>query len=618
MSVLKRFNGSDWIPIGPPAVKTNNSQQIKNNSRVNGTMLTNALDNLNNTLNNLESTTNNVKQEIEQSGFEPNENLITDQVNTILNSKPQLSSSVQNHSLTLNKFASSSVKYVTPEQYGAVGDGETDDSLAIQGAIDSCYPVFFTSNKTYIVTELLLWQGCILYGNGATLKRPNLKETPYEYDDETINSSYMINCELNSQPGNIEYSSYDGQIEIRDLVFDCNGFSMWDPTSGTSPYSTGYCIRCSGNTINETLYWENVLIDNCSFKNGYAPCVFSNEYVNLTMNNCYINDSYGIYINKSSNKVDLNNIKYNSNYDWTAFTTGGISEEENPVIDININNCTFFGGIDIYGIMPSPIYNINISNSYIVGKIIIFQLQNENCICKINNSYLKNENTGFSEHDYLGTIKISGNGTIIFESCNIYTVKGILLTGGTLDSLSNKIIINNCYINGVHNALQFYYKDPLAISMIPAQKKPGHFKVFINNCYFNSTAFSTINITGPDFSTQEFDYCYISNCIFNKFDNIISCINSAPVFNNGNNIIPISSKNTENYIVIPDKTIFKDEIWESPVPVLSQNITCFGSRTMYTDKLPSSGNYLNNVDIIQLTTDPYKKYKYINNEWVQL
>ena len=66
-----------------------------------------------------------------------------------LNAHPEATTTVQDNSLTINKMVVGTLGYVTPEMFGAAGDGVTDDTEAIQTALDSHDNVYF-SNKTYL------------------------------------------------------------------------------------------------------------------------------------------------------------------------------------------------------------------------------------------------------------------------------------------------------------------------------------------------------------------------------------------------------------------------------------------------------------------------------------
>lgn len=63
---------------------------------------------------------------------------------------------------------------VNADWFGAVGDGETDDTIAIQKALDSLdngYTLIFSAGKTYKTTSLVINKSNIeVNGNGATLK----------------------------------------------------------------------------------------------------------------------------------------------------------------------------------------------------------------------------------------------------------------------------------------------------------------------------------------------------------------------------------------------------------------------------------------------------------------
>ena len=59
--------------------------------------------------------------------------------------------------------------YATPEMYGAVGDGLTDDTDAMQECLDS-NDIIVLPHKTYVISKTLeLRDGIHIYGTGCTL-----------------------------------------------------------------------------------------------------------------------------------------------------------------------------------------------------------------------------------------------------------------------------------------------------------------------------------------------------------------------------------------------------------------------------------------------------------------
>jgi len=110
---------------------------------------------------------------------------VGDAVADWLDDHPEATTTVQDGSLTEAKFTSTlklkTVKdYVTPEMYGAVGDGVADDTTAMLSAITYCENNNFALllTKTYLITSELLTSGISIFGNGhGTLKLNNVNAT---------------------------------------------------------------------------------------------------------------------------------------------------------------------------------------------------------------------------------------------------------------------------------------------------------------------------------------------------------------------------------------------------------------------------------------------------------
>lgn len=85
--------------------------------------------------------------------------------------------------------------YVTPEQYGAVGDGVTDDSQAVQHACDAGYAVYFDSGKTYyLASTVTIDHDCHLFGGeNTTIKTASVTSG----GTTTLNSAFIVSGTLN-------------------------------------------------------------------------------------------------------------------------------------------------------------------------------------------------------------------------------------------------------------------------------------------------------------------------------------------------------------------------------------------------------------------------------------
>ena len=162
--------------------------------------------------------------------------------------------------------------YVTPEMFGAYGDGATNDSAAIQKALCTGLPVHF-AGKTYIATEVITKTApnVIMQGSGT--------ESVIKWGITTTGG--LRNYAAMISDDDLENTAYlrSGSVLIENMVFDGNADNITDyPVTNAfglcaffarKSYSVKNCtfMNCHADGIHMRGIYGNVSVENCIFKN---------------------------------------------------------------------------------------------------------------------------------------------------------------------------------------------------------------------------------------------------------------------------------------------------------------------------------------------------------------
>lgn len=221
-------------------------------------------------------------------------NTIVATVNQWLDDHPEATTTVQDHSLTNKKLVLGTLDFVTPEMFGAMGDGVTDDSLSLQEAIDYAIQnhVGLKAAKTYYITTGLSVKGyreeidsqtrILHYGDRINLDFSNAKiiydGIDYAFTVEMIHSGYFNVGTINAANGGGVYMhSYSVLNYINYLTID--GCEIYASAS-----KDGILI------FNEAGGWNNQnVIKNIRFTKGLYAIHFKNDSKNK-INEWYIDN----------------------------------------------------------------------------------------------------------------------------------------------------------------------------------------------------------------------------------------------------------------------------------------------------------------------------------------
>lgn len=294
-------------------------------------------------------------------------------------------------------YINTMLDYVSPEMFGAVGDGITDDSNAIQNAINNANgkPVVFMSSNYLIENQIVLTNNTKIFGQGAIV---------------TIKAGTVIN-------GAAFYGNNKTDIYIEGIKVNVNGPTLEVPTS-----------RDDYNRRNRAFAFNvctNVEVCKCRIDNLYTSAIsFSNLYGSCSIHDCYFTapnskkQGYtGEFISISNfGSINMNNgaVDIKNNY-----FKGNISSDDNGTTAL-YGTCAivvtnFYGKLTIDGNLINDcgrahtleqdhrlfaidfyvnVHNATVSNNIIRSTCGFIRLKGcENCVVENNYVYYKKLNS---------------------------------------------------------------------------------------------------------------------------------------------------------------------------------------------------------------------------------
>ena len=277
--------------------------------------------------------------DLQNGGYVADQQQIEQKVKSWLDEHPEATTTVQDDSLTYKKLVKGTIGYVTPEMFGAIGDGIVDDTTALNICGNFGLPILLT--KVYRISSNITFNGDVFgggkiisdYGNHVIPKNIILDSNCNNFSN--ISTSGLSFIVLNhSSPltiDNCNISNYGNGIlllgsNVSDVTISNNIFkNQLVFLSGESANNIYGCIAIESSTVNGKLnIISNEIINTCIFGIIVYDSTFEDDFLienNLLKNigvNRDISDTNfsgcgGIYSSLSSCGIVSNNRIINVN-----------------------------------------------------------------------------------------------------------------------------------------------------------------------------------------------------------------------------------------------------------------------------------------------------------------
>lgn len=267
------------------------------------------------------------------------------------------------------------LKSISVKDFGAKGDGVTDDSAAIQRAIDEASVnsqnlIFPSSNGVYLIKDTItLKSNLFISGYGATIYMPsqpspkimfksggeqyvrNIKIEGLGFSSE--NNVDGVNYEIGSKTSNIQaiyIQGVDG-LTIKDVRMDnmYNGLKL--------------------NYSDKMILNNNIAIDGLDIYNSRTP-IYADGTNNFNIKNSILDAGGGathwlhcVYISADTDNFVFDNVTFRNSPGGGVTIGSSYPERSNPknitIKNSKIENCN--RGFNVYGASNIEVLNVNIS-----------------------------------------------------------------------------------------------------------------------------------------------------------------------------------------------------------------------------------------------------------------
>ena len=357
-------------------------------------------------------------------------------------------------------------KVVNVKYFGATGDGETDDILAIKKALDyaedeEIYNVYFPEGTYLITDQFAIFTNLNIYGVGAN---SILKATSTFNDDNDYKSMIVV-----KNPQMDESETNTRNISIKNLALNNNG------------------LADAGK-------------DGIIQFRGVRNAIIENLIITVNGDNCWGINLFSANHNVLINKVVINNISADNSLGGCLWIRSGLNctVDGRKTLNVNVTNCSFStttkdeclciaDGVD-GGWTEAQFDNITVEGKAVTNLgnfLIVANTTTSNGYIKANfNNVFITGKTGtyaFYVHDYTNThvkvdflanninidLAVGGgiqggyNSPYMFNGCNIKLTEnkrgayGVTISNSYSNATLEACLVKNCYLNtGARNCCE--------------------------------------------------------------------------------------------------------------------------------------------------------------------